>query len=108
MDDDEKMPPEIFAEWVKSCPEPTEEGGDVDEDAYSEASRYMAKHMLSVLESNFDKPDDMNAVYDEAKKQGMKNVRPSGFMVGWAFNAARTIVGRSPAPNPAIVELPTL
>lgn len=29
----------------------------------------------------------------------------TGFMVGWAFNAARSIKGQPPAPNPAIVTI---
>lgn len=29
----------------------------------------------------------------------------SGFMVGWAFNATRSITGEPPAPNPAILTL---
>jgi hypothetical protein len=31
----------------------------------------------------------------------------TGFMVGWAFNAVRTIKGLHPTQNPAIVEVPS-
>ena len=70
---------------------------------YDEMCLYMAKWMCDTLRS--DQSLGMNAAYDAAIKLGMKDVGPTGFMVGWAYNAARTALNLPTVGNPAIWEL---
>src|SRR3990167_5122407 len=45
-------------------------------------------------------------LYDEVKKrQGGRDMDFTGFMVGWAENAARYVKGKPEKSNPAIVEI---
>lgn len=48
-----------------------------------------------------------DGLYDVMKRAGidMGSLDLTGFMWGWAFNAAHKILGRPPQPNPAIVEI---
>jgi hypothetical protein len=100
------MTREEFAAWIYSAPLSLELDAKA-EDSYTEASRRLAKRYLTILEQApaisrniawevFETkwPDDV----DEAG--GM-----TGFMHGWAWNAARHSVGYGPQSNPAILTI---
>ncbi len=110
---DDRMTPEQFAEWVRGCPDA---GSDDDPDSYSQGSRLMAKWMLQVMtddpkrEWSLSSKMPANDVYKAAKVASPREALwafegCTGFMVGWAFNAARSILTLPPVQNPAILTL---
>lgn len=48
-----------------------------------------------------------DGLYDVMKAEGidLAELELTGFMWGWAVNAARKVLGDGPVPNPAIVEI---
>ena len=99
--DDQRSDSE-FSEYIATAPEPPFDSEDQGQN-YDNCCRYIAKHFVSLL---IEDPDSsLNHAYDEAKRRGMKSVDPTGFMVGWAYNAARKILNLKEAPNPAIVDI---
>jgi len=100
---DECMSDEEFAEWIRSAPEKL---GDFD---YSEASRWLARYYLLALEDGC-KAKDAWDVWDVIKAKLPKVAKEeagemTGFMHGWAHNAARKILAMPPASNPAILTI---
>ena len=76
---------------------------DISED-YDSASLWLAKQFFLILESDFE--EDYNKLYDEMKKKnGEQDYDFTGFMVGWANNAARYALNKPSHRNPAIVEI---
>jgi len=98
---DEERTPEQLEAYINEVGEP--HFHKATEHGYNDTCRYLAKHMLAAMRAT-EETLDMVGAYRKAKNRGMKNVDPSGFQVGWAFNAARTILGLPEAENPAIVE----
>lgn len=108
-DKDELGSDESFAEWIRSAP--MDFGGDL---SYSEASRRIANLYLQVLEdgrSSKQVGDSARAwdIWRVAKKRWPELASgasgASGFMHGWAFNAARHVLNMPPVQNPALLEL---
>lgn len=116
------MDPEQMREWIMAC---TKE----DATDYDNMARYAAKLILVFLledpsrasipsENVYKKgPDgeidwsnmevETPGLYDVMKEAGsdIDELGLSGFMWGWAVNAARRCVELPPVPNPAIVTL---
>ena len=69
--------------------------------SYGEASCWLARQYLILLDENY-KGD----LYNEVKrKQGGRAMDFTGFMVGWAENAARYCKNLPEKHNPAIIEI---
>lgn len=103
--DEERLSQQEFAEWIRSTPFDLK---DIEgENPYTEASRWLALRYLTILE---DAPAiDADTAYqvfktkwpDDAKEAGDM----TGFMHGWAWNAARHTLKYNPQPNPAIITI---
>lgn len=76
--------------------------------SYDEAARYAGR---LVLEWFLADPAHAGAgereIYDAMKAAGapLEELKLTGFMWGWALNAARRSVELGPVPNPAIIEV---
>jgi hypothetical protein len=93
----DKRTPEQMREYIMSAPESYEEGRK----GYGEASLWLARQYLILLDENYE-----GDLYDEVKKrQGGRDMDFTGFMVGWAENAARYVKRKTEKANPAIVEM---
>jgi len=89
--------PEQMREYIMSAPESYEEG----QKGYGEAAQWLARQYLILLDEGFE-----GDLYDEVKRrQGGIDMNFTGFMVGWAENAARYVKGKPEKANPAIVEI---
>lgn len=89
--------PEQMREYIMSAPESYEEG----QKGYEEAARWLARQYLILLEEGYE-----GDLYDEVKRrQNGKDMDFTGFMVGWAENAARYCKQLPEKPNPAILEI---
>ena len=89
--------PQQMREYLMSAPEDYEGG----QKSYGEAARWLARQYLILLDEGFE-----GELYDEVKrKQDDRAMDFTGFMVGWAENAARYVKGKSEIHNPAIVEI---
>lgn len=101
--EDEQMSKEEFAEWIRAAPMNFD-----DEFEYGEASRRLAKLYLTVLEDGCD-AEEGHDVWFIIKERWPERAEAtgdmSGFMHGWAFNAARNILALPPRQNPALLEL---
>ena len=93
----ETRTPEQMREFIMSAPDSYEEG----QKGYEEAAQWLARQFLILLDESFE-----GDLYDEVKRrQGGRSMDFTGFMVGWAENAARYVKGKPEKSNPAIVEL---
>ena len=93
----EMRTPEQMREYVMSAPESYEEGRK----GYGEAALWLARQYLILLDERFE-----GDLYDEVKRrQGGRSMDFTGFMVGWAENAARYVKGKPEKANPAIIEI---
>jgi len=89
-----------FERWIRSAPLGFE---DVD---YDEACRRLAKMYLTLLEEGLKIEKGLLATLKRRFPHLAVDVgQMTGFMHGWAFNAARKIAGLEPAPNPALLQL---
>lgn len=93
----DRRTPQQMREYLMSAPESYEEG----QKSYGEAARWLARQYLILLDSGY-KDDLWNAV---EKKFNNKDMDFTGFMIGWAENAARYVKGMSEKNNPAIVKI---
>ena len=89
--------PEQMREYIMSAPESYEEG----QKGYGEAALWLARQYLILLDENYE-----GDLWDEVKrKQGGRDMDFTGFMVGWAENAARYVKKLPEKDNPAIIEI---
>lgn len=88
---------EQMREYLMSAPDSYEEG----QKSYEEAARWLAKQYLILLDTDYE--GDLYGAVE--KKFGGRSMDFTGFMVGWAENAARYCKNLSEKPNPAIVEI---
>jgi hypothetical protein len=125
--EDEQMSLAQFAEWIRSCPDSVND--------YNDTARLAAKYLLAYLEAHpdqqewplenqydwdrmqaddvvpepakWDRYQTQQGIWDLAVAQYpiLRELGLTGFMAGWAFNAARSIIELPPAPNPAIVNI---
>lgn len=117
--DEEQKSQEEFAAWIRSAPESLKDIGG--EDRYSEGSRWLARRYLLVMEEWFARSmyqrrpwsprylSMSDAAWADFKTKWPKDAEEAGgmtgFMHGWAFNAARNVLGMSPVGNPALLTL---
>lgn len=88
-------------EWILAAP-------DGKPETYNDAARILAKAFLELLERWPERAADDLVGLCKAPPlvvaHAAARVRhPSSFMVGWAWNAARAVLGYSAAPNPALL-----
>ncbi|HCJ67020.1 MAG TPA: hypothetical protein DHV62_06775 [Elusimicrobia bacterium] len=89
--------PKEMRNYLMSAPDSYEEG----QKSYGEAAHWLAKQYLILLDEDF-KGD----LYDEVKRrQNGRDMDFTGFMVGWAENAARYCKHLPEKYNPAILEI---
>ena len=90
--------PEQMREYIMSAPESYKEG----QKGYGKAALWLARQYLILLDKDFE-----GDLWDEVKRkqQGGRDMDFTGFMVGWAENAARYVKGKPEKENPAIVEI---
>ncbi len=89
--------PGQMREYLMSAPESYEEGNK----SYGESARWLARQYLILLDENYE-----GNLYDEVKRrQGGRSMDFTGFMVGWAENAARYVKGKPEKNNPAIITI---
>jgi hypothetical protein len=94
---EDKRTPQQMRKYLMSAPESYEEG----QKSYGEAARWLARQYLILLDAGCK--DDL---YDAVKsKFGNRDMDFTGFMVGWAENAARYVKGMTEKDNPAIIEI---
>ena len=100
---DEKLKRDEMRKEIFSAPDDYVEG-ESTEDSYNKACLWLAKKFILILESGFD--GTLDEIYNEMlKRYGKKDYGFSGFMVGWANNAARFVLFKPPQSNPAILEI---
>lgn len=103
--EEERKSQEDFAAWVYSAPFALDNiGGD---DPYAEASRWLARRFLFIMEQApaIDR-DTAQEVFRTMWPEDAKEAKlMTGFMHGWAWNAARHVLSRLPQPNPAILTI---
>ena len=102
---EERMPNAEFAEWIRSAPHILKDtSGD---NGYTDASRWLARRYLLLLDEGCEADshklwDSFEAKWpDDADEAGGM----TGFMHGWAFNAAKHALNLPPSPNPALLTL---
>ena|SRR4030042_4557798 len=87
--------PEQMRKYLMSAPESYKEG----QRSYGEAARWLARQYLILLDEGYQ-----GDLHDEVKrKQGGRDMDFTGFMVGWAENAARYVMKMPEKSNPAII-----
>ena len=117
--DEEQKSKEEFASWIRLAPESFED--IVGEGGYSEASRWLARKYLLIMEEWFARsmyqrrpwsPQHLSmrdAAWADCKVKWPEDVKEAGgmtgFMHGWAFNAARHVLGMPPTRNPALLTI---
>jgi hypothetical protein len=129
-DDQVHMYPEEFEKTIRHAPAPP---WDYSNDGYSQCANWLARQILEWLEKdpiNQTLPVDTEYVWFKHENGEIDwNTEPTksvlgwsdlmkedgyfpdgmygctGFQWGWACNAARKIVGLTPAPNPAIMTI---
>ena len=90
----DRRTPEQMRVYIMSAPESYEEG----QKGYGEAALWLARQYLILLDEGY-----RGDLYDEVKrKQGGRDMDFTGFMVGWAENAARYVKGKPEKANPAM------
>lgn len=122
---DEQMDAETFRTWIKTADREDSYG-----EAARLAARYLLEYltahpedmrlplddvhdwnrMRAELGDRFTSPDELlryrtqEGLFDKAAAEypALKNMDLTGFMVGWAFNAARRCLEIPPAPNGAL------
>lgn len=110
---EERMSAGEMAEWVMAAT-------SADANSYDGCARYAAKLVLTWLledptrassppENEYDDAYNVTTPgwYDRMKADGspVASLDLTGFMWGWAVNAARRCVELPPSPNPAIVSI---
>jgi len=94
--ENERMGDREFEEWIREAPT-NFEGVN-----YDEACRRLAKIYLFLLEEG-EKASELRLLWESFQRRFPKLAKVAsemtGFMHGWAFNAARKIVGLEPVPN---------
>ena len=93
----EMRTPEQMREYIMSAPDLYEEG----QKGYGEAALWLAKKYLLLLDEGIEN----DLYYEVEKRQGNRDMDFTGFMVGWAENAARYVIGMPEKNNPAILEI---
>lgn len=111
---DKGMTPEQMAEYLEACPD--------EVDSYDDASRWAGRGVLRYLRqhpeafANGDAGDVFDAAFADQRgepdedEDGYRALPEqiegiTGFMVGWAVNAARYAMNHNPVSNPAIFDL---
>ena len=128
---EEQMDDTTFAVWLRSAPENPASYGETAR----LAGRYLLEYLERHPERQNDPLDDKHdfdrmradgvlerskidsavwknyllqtGIWDDAKQEfpQLESLDLTGFMVGWAFNAARKVLALSPAPNPALLTI---
>ena len=97
------MTHEQFALWIRSAPQALE---DMPKDnGYSEASRWLARRFLLLLETGCKADDVWDTFKDKWPDDADEAGDMTGFMHGWALNAALHTLKLPPAPNPALLTI---
>ena len=97
---DDKMTPEQMRQEILAQPDSYKDR----EDTYDGCAMWLAKQFLLLLEKGV--VGDSSKLYDEMKKvNGEQDYDFTGFMVGWANNAARYALNKPTQSNPAILEI---
>ena len=100
--EDERMSALEFAVWIRTAPLESDEARD-----YGEAARCYAKLYLMAFEA--DCKGEARDVWREAETRWPDLAKRceggTGFMHGWAFNAARNVLHMPPVQNPALLEI---
>lgn len=123
-DDSEKMSPAEFTQWIRSAPTLADYLETRGSFSYDETSRVMAATIVLYWEATGDEgPDDTQfatkdgqidfftpvvpGLYERMKTYGLplNEMDLTGFMWGWALNAAKTVKGIQPGGNPALLEI---
>jgi len=92
----EMRSPEKMWEYIMSAPESYEEG----QKGYGEAAQWLARQYLILLDSGYT-----GDLWEGVKKKFPQDLDFTGFMVGWAENAARYCLNLPEKKNPAIMEI---
>ena len=92
--------PEQMREYLMSAPESYEEG----QKSYGEAARWLARQYLILLDVGC-KDSGMELYKKVKEKFGNRDMDFTGFMVGWAENAARYVKELPEKNNPAIIKI---
>jgi hypothetical protein len=111
-----------FEETIRSASKPVEWD---EETGYDDSANYTARLILEMYESypqtqtlseervyleypkKWEDPISLNVTIHDVYKALYSDIDMgiSGFQWGWAINAARTILGLGPVPNPAILDI---
>jgi hypothetical protein len=131
---DEQMDADTFRAWIKSAPDTISEGGEEGYSETARlCARYLLEYLEThpedtrlPLDATYDweraraelgrAPESVeemeryrtgDSLWDRASQADLrlKDMDLTGFMVGWAFNAARRCLEMPPAPNPALLEI---
>ena len=71
---------------------------------YENSTLWLAKQFYLLKKDGIK--GDMDFLYQEMKKKnGLQTCDFTGFMVGWAYNAAAWLMDEPPAPNPALLTI---
>ena len=122
---DEQMDADTFRTWIKTCPDNVTGYGETARlaarymldyltahpedmqlplDREIDWERLQAEHGDAYPEGWYDTYQKTPGLYDRMKVAGwpIDDLDLTGFMAGWAFNAARRCLEVPPAPNPAL------
>ncbi len=99
----EGMTHEQFALWIRSASHALEDMPKGD--GYSEASRWLARRYLLLLEEGSETQDAWDAFEARWPDDVHEAGGMTGFMHGWALNAALYTLKLPPTPNPALVTI---
>ena len=103
---EERASPEEMRKKIMEQPDRYEDVTGAKGEGYQNMTLWLAKQFLKLLEEGFS-GDEHDLFLEMMKRNGEKDYDFTGFMVGYANNAARYCLGKPPQPNPAIVEIET-
>ena len=92
-----------FALWVRSAQHALKDMPK--DDGYSEASRWLARRYLLLLEADCRVDNAWDAFKDKWPDDADEAGGMTGFMHGWALNAALYTLKLPPTPNPALLTI---
>lgn len=131
--EDEQMSDEAFEAWIRECPAIVNEYGETarlaakrvllfleefpeartlaieTEGAWCDAAgvQLTQEQLREKLPEGAEFLAVKEGLYDEMKRQGagLADLDLTGFMWGWAFNAAHKVLGLPSQPNPTLLEV---
>ena len=101
---EERLTPRKMREKIMAQPDSFDAIIGEEGEGYENATLWLAKQFLKFLEEGIEGNED-DLFLRMVERNGERDYGFTGFMVGWANNAARYCLGKPSQSNPAIMEI---